>query len=280
MEPNHVPHGKNVSNLNKIALSSEIGIVVLYTHFMSNAQSKWTFVPHSHTFHELHIVLNGTCQMDLNGKSVCLGRHSCVLISPDEQHLFKWCSDDFFRFSIAFTAVDDDNKALPIKADDAFNLGAEGVEYIEGILREYEEKKFGCNSAVNALVCNLLIEILRSPTIVFPGISMKIPINPVLGKALRFIENNLSRDVTVGDVAADAFISVRQLNRIFVESLNMTVTQCIKSKRINLAKEYLTQTRLSVKEIAFLTGFDDAATLCKTFRREVGTSPKEYRLTN
>lgn len=279
MEPNHVPHGKNVSSLNNIALSSEMGIVVLYTHFMSNSQSKWNFVPHSHTFHELHIVLNGACQMDLNGKSVYLGRHSCVLISPDEQHLFKWCSDDFFRFSITFT-VTDENKALSVKAADAFTLNARSVSYIESILWEYEQKKLGCNSAVNAFICNLLIEILRSPTIVFPDISMKMPLNSVLGKALRFIENNLSRGVTVKDVADDAYISVRQLNRIFVESLNMTVTQCIKSKRINLAKEYLTQTRLSVKEIAFLTGFDDAASLCKAFRREVGVSPKDYRLTN
>lgn len=279
MESN-VPIIKSISVMNSIALSSAVKAMILYTHFMSNSHSKWNFVPHSHTFHELHIVLNGACRMESGDSSVYLPQYTCMLISPGQQHLFKWCSDDFFRFSITFTVADAENRALSLTAADAFVLNPTGVSYIEGVLREYEEKKLGYNSAVNSLICNLLIEILRLPEIIFPDMSLKQPLNPILGKALRFIENNLSRGVTVGEVAADAYISLRQLNRIFVEQLGMTVTQCIKSKQLSLAVEYLTQTQLRIKEIAALTGFADAAAFCKLFKRELGLSPNDYRRLN
>lgn len=57
----------------------------------------------------------------------------------------------------------------------------------------------------------------------------------------------------------------------------MTVTQYIKSKRIENIKEYLKKTDLGLKEIAFLAGIENESVLCKLFKRETGLTPGEYR---
>ena len=46
--------------------------------------------------------------------------------------------------------------------------------------------------------------------------------------------------------------------------------------RQNLARSYLQQARYSIKEIAFLLGFSDAATFTRAFRRWTGESPRRF----
>ena len=46
--------------------------------------------------------------------------------------------------------------------------------------------------------------------------------------------------------------------------------------RQNLARRYLEQGKYSIKEIAFLLGFSDAATFTRAFRRWTGQSPRKF----
>lgn len=48
--------------------------------------------------------------------------------------------------------------------------------------------------------------------------------------------------------------------------------------RYDLARRYLEQGRYSIKEIAFLLGFSDAATFSRAFRRWAGQSPRRFAL--
>lgn len=42
-------------------------------------------------------------------------------------------------------------------------------------------------------------------------------------------------------------------------------------------KTYLTDTRLSAKDIAYKLNFEDASYMCRFFRRVTGLSPMEFR---
>jgi LacI family transcriptional regulator len=59
--------------------------------------------------------------------------------------------------------------------------------------------------------------------------------------------------------------------------LGRTVTEEIRRVRIEKAKRELTWSDLSVQEIAVRTGFSSNARLCEAFRRDVGSSPRDYR---
>ena len=72
-------------------------------------------------------------------------------------------------------------------------------------------------------------------------------------------------------------ISLRQLERRFKEALGRTVHAEYRLVRVERAHQYLQQTRLSVTEVAALTGFSSVEYFAKVYRRAFAMLPSEDR---
>lgn len=265
---------KEIPTLNRIIISSEFEIVVLYTHFMNSARSKWDFNTHSHSFYELHISLEGECSLELADGSRIVPKNKYIVIPPGVGHKINRCSEDFFRFSIAFEI--NCGSADAVDFGGVRELSEKSIFFTRNIAAEQSERKIGSRNMVNSYINGLLIEILRS-TGCCRRCGGEAHTNASIRNAVRFIDNNISRKITVSDVAGAVYISPRQLNRIFSERLGMTAARYIKFVRTERVKEYLLQTGLNIGEIAFLTGFEGEAALCRGFKNETGISPGRWR---
>lgn len=169
------------------------------------------------------------------------------------------------------------HQTLYAKPPTVLPLGKKSIFYIGNIMSEYEKAQLGYKNVTDALVRCLLFEVLRSAEAFHADTVPVQRSHPALGKALQFIGNNIPHRITAHDAASAVHLSLRQLDRLFCENVNMTVTQYIKSKRIENIKEYLKKTDLGLKEIAFLAGIENESVLCKLFKRETGLTPGEYR---
>ena len=69
------------------------------------------------------------------------------------------------------------------------------------------------------------------------------------------------------------------INEIFKRSYSLMVHEYITDCRINLAKNLLLTSSMSVDEIAYSVGFESYINLYKAFRKKVGISPGEFRKT-
>ncbi|WP_051580923.1 GlxA family transcriptional regulator [Pseudonocardia acaciae] len=94
---------------------------------------------------------------------------------------------------------------------------------------------------------------------------------------LEWMESNLSRPLTLHDIARHTRTSVRGLNRHFRAQIGTTPLQWLLRARTNRAQELLETTTLSIDRIAEETGFNTANTLRYHFTRRTGTSPHAYR---
>ena len=102
--------------------------------------------------------------------------------------------------------------------------------------------------------------------------------NVHVAKALLYIMKNITDPVlNVAAVAEHAGISERGLRKAFAKHMGRSVYTEIAKLRDEKAREMLTTTRLSVKQIAAATGFSSANYMARFFRRLHGMSPKEYR---
>lgn len=72
-------------------------------------------------------------------------------------------------------------------------------------------------------------------------------------------------------------ISTSYLSRIVKQATGVGIVDCIHEVRIKAAKQLLTETELSVDEIAEKVGFSNRWTLTRSFKRYEGTTPSAYR---
>jgi LacI family transcriptional regulator len=102
--------------------------------------------------------------------------------------------------------------------------------------------------------------------------------DPILAKALRFIRTEVARNLRVSDVAKEVAVSRGTLNSLFQQYLRSTPLQEILRVRMEWAKELLRDTQFSVSEISQMIGYQTPEYFSRAFTREVGNTPREYRL--
>lgn len=81
---------------------------------------------------------------------------------------------------------------------------------------------------------------------------------------------------TATRIAARLRMSVRSLNRGLAAE-GATFRDILESVRAELASRHLSDTRLSISEIAFLLGFAELSSFHRAFKRWTGQSPRDFR---
>lgn len=97
--------------------------------------------------------------------------------------------------------------------------------------------------------------------------------------ACDFIDRNLSRPITVGDIAEACGVSVRTLQNQFAEDLNQTLTGYLRDRRLDRARADLADTTpgggRTVTDIATRWGFTHLGRFAVIYRARFGESPSE-----
>ncbi|SDX52337.1 Transcriptional regulator GlxA family, contains an amidase domain and an AraC-type DNA-binding HTH domain [Amycolatopsis xylanica] len=94
---------------------------------------------------------------------------------------------------------------------------------------------------------------------------------------LRWMEDNLARELTLDEIAAHAGMSTRSLNRRFREQTGTTPLRWLHRARVRQAQFLLESTDQAVDRIAVRVGFGSPTAFRERFRSVVGTSPHAYR---
>lgn len=97
-------------------------------------------------------------------------------------------------------------------------------------------------------------------------------------RALEFLEANFAYPIQVKEVAMQTGVSPRHLTRIFRQAYGESVNNVLNQIRLRRAYQML-QDRpdLSIKEVAYATGFARPAYFTACFRKEYGVRPSELR---
>lgn len=103
----------------------------------------------------------------------------------------------------------------------------------------------------------------------------------LLGRRLKdvisYIEDNLSRNISLDDIAGVAGLSVSHFKSLFRESVGLPVHQYVIRRRVERAKSLLGEGRMPISQIALETGFAHQSHLAHHMRRLLGVSPKTLR---
>ena len=97
-------------------------------------------------------------------------------------------------------------------------------------------------------------------------------------KALRYIRENLHREVTRDEAARYAGISPGHFSRLLRERTGRSFTELLRQCRVDLASELLRKTEKSLAEIAVTCGFCDQSYFTHVFQQTKQMTPRQFRI--
>ncbi|MDX7985848.1 helix-turn-helix domain-containing protein [Xenorhabdus sp. 12] len=92
-----------------------------------------------------------------------------------------------------------------------------------------------------------------------------------------WLKENIKEDIDLNRLAAYFSISPRTLTRRFKNSTGISTKKYIQGVRLEMAKDLLAKTNLTVHEISVAAGYESQAYLSKVFKQHFDLSPTEYR---
>lgn len=151
--------------------------------------------------------------------------------------------------------------------------------YFEGLLRELADSQVSSGDLLPAVEKSLLTLILAEVDRAASACAHGAPPSEsaVVVDALRFIERNCLRPLTLIEVAASVHRSPTHVTSVLSRATGKSVVQWIVSGRMAEARRLLLHSDEMVDVIAERVGYADATHFIRMFRREHGATPAAWR---
>ena len=150
--------------------------------------------------------------------------------------------------------------------------------YLKMLERELHGEGLGEKLYIESICSQLAIHLLRH----YAHVEFRSPklgsLSPHLRRTLiEFIDENLTEDITLDDLAGLAGLSTYHFSRKFKADLGMAPHAYVISRRVEKAKRLLKSDRLPLKFVAAECGFTDQSHLSRIFRKLLGVTPNDFR---
>jgi len=221
--------------------------------------------------HLLWCVLDGVGELSLGDRHAPLGPGSCAVFRPGDAPTAR---HDPRRRLLVFgmhfdvgTATDVPPRG-PVRIRELTLLGA--------LARQCDRsfRRGGPLGARQSLLCleQLLCLLHEEATVAALG-----PVDAELDRIAEEMRQDPGRRWTVGDLARRTALSRAQFTRRFIAYAGLTPARYVINVRLARAHELLTETRMSVTQVAAALGYADVAYFSRQYKRHTGRPPSAER---
>ncbi|HEX4923294.1 MAG TPA: AraC family transcriptional regulator [Bdellovibrionales bacterium] len=232
---------------------------------------------HVHDEHLLFFPLHGEIQVHLEKSTLSCGPGRMIYVPPATQHAFESSDKEGERLiALLGPKVWKKHKLPKLEA----TLVAANQLCKELLFYMLLHKKTKHAPELVDLFARILAEVLQTSEGVHASQLNQLEgraRDPRLLKALAFLRANVNEPPPASALAEHAGMSLRNLNRLFLQELGLTPKQVATSLRIEHAKTLLLEGRVSVTEAALSSGYQSLSQFITVFRQVTGQLPSEIR---
>lgn len=237
---------------------------------------------HNHSRFELHMILEGSFQMDVEGVSHRLTAGQAVLVAPGQYHRAVKLSDHFLRLTVGMTPQGEalHSAMLEVIARCCiFDLPSHMLDICRSILDESERKSDFYLELMRVKMTELVIAFLRLCDLREENSQNEeqtaIRPHDIIDN---YFENNMCNSPSADELAGLLHISRRHLNRVLQSFYGVGFREKLLLARMDRAKWLLRHTEESVSVIAGEVGYTYDSAFRQAFFRHFGMTPQAYRL--
>ena len=229
---------------------------------------------------QLLYITKGKGEFSSGPSGHCQIKEGCMfLLFPGERHTYRPDqATGWNEYWIGFNGVIMDEwvrNGFFSKENPVFNVGVneEIISLYKKAIMIADAQEANYQQALAGIVCNLVsMAIYMSRNMDFNRSDISVRINTV--KAA--VYENIST-ITPERLAEIICMSYSKFRKIFKEYTGFAPSQYIQEVRVNMAKELLTNTSKSIKEIAYELGYENKDYFFTSFRKVSGMTPAGYR---
>lgn len=229
-------------------------------------------------YYLIHLIFSGRGTFEAGGRKYALGPNQGFIIYPGALTVYR--ADESAPWSYGWMGYSGDlapmltRKAGLKRENPVFSLeNAEALRaLILGAERDMASLRMGMAGAAGGLL-RFLAHIGQNA----PEAPSDDPADDYFQRAQWYIQANLDHGVGVADVARFVGLCRSQLFRVFRAAAGCSPRQWIAQCRLSRAQSLLSDSHLSLEEIARSCGYAGAAQLGQSFRRLTGQSPGAFR---
>lgn len=237
------------------------------------------FRPRGRMDYHILYIHSGRCFVEENSAEKCVPEGSMILFRPGVVQKYRFCGKDnsvscYIHFT--GTACDDLLKDIKMDSDNIITVGKSHriKALFEKMSREYILKKPCFEKMCSAYLLELFSLVARKLYYASSGE------NPVSSSAIDgvclYIHDNYFENHPLKFYADYCGLSVSRFSHLFKEAVGVSPVVYIRNLRIEKAKEYLTETDLSVSAVSEIVGFPDQNYFGRVFKQLAGVSPKRF----
>ena len=219
--------------------------------------------PHAHAFDQIVLPRRGVLEMEIDGKGGRVDPGRAAVVPPGARHAFAASGENLFV--VADIGVDL-MKPFERLRDRPF---APVTGAVRGLL------DFLSGEAPGAIETG--VACLWTPLLLGGLSAAPTTVDPRLARAAAMIEARFDQPLTVRDLAAEAGMSQSRFFARFAHAYGTTPYAALSDARLRAAQRLLSDTTLSIAEIAARTGHGDQSALTKRMKATLGVTPGAWR---
>lgn len=248
---------------------------------------------HHHNFNELLYIKKGTFTFKVDEKKYNLEPGDLVIVTPSTLHVLEQTpnincekivinvSDEYInKFCTNFTNVKKVFEMVTETKNYCIRFRNQHKHRLEKYLNNLIEVQFSQNYGddifyyINFMQMLLLINAHYEQV---PEINIESE-NTIVTKTVEFINNNISKQFNIDDIASYLNVSPSTISHTFKSQTGISLYKFILKKRMILAKTLIRQ-KVVLNEIYSLCGFNDYTSFFRAFKNEFNMTPKEFQTT-
>lgn len=273
----HRSYFLHANQSNRYLYRYDTELIVHCAGFYSKAETFENHYPEGREDYYLIYMAQGQIATNINSERSQIREGDCILYHPQTayHHHFSDQATQYYWLHFSGSKAHELVNAFKLDNQNILSIGKhQGLSTkFEALFSAFESRE----DYFHFLLSSSLIGILKD--ISEASHSQLTYTNEArLSRALSYIHAHFDKDISISSLARLENLSVSRFRSLFKDKMGLSPIHYIASIRIAQAKDMLSYTDLSIKEISYAVGYRDPLYFTRVFKRHTDQSPSEFRL--